>query len=91
MVLNCLQQNCFNEFLSPTENPPEPSLQLNRVDIPVVTECTFLGVIFDSKLSFILLIKYLKSKCLKSLNLLKVVSRFDFRVLNAFYCVCTDL
>ena len=39
---------------------PEPSLKLNKVNIPVVTECKFLGVIFDSKLSFIPHIKYLK-------------------------------
>ena len=29
---------------------PKPALKLNKVDIPVVTEYTFLGVIFDSKL-----------------------------------------
>ena len=35
-------------------------------------------MIFDSKLSFIPHIKDLKFKCLKSLNLLKVVPRFDW-------------
>ena len=34
----------------------------------------FLGVIFDRKLSFIPHIKYVKAKCLKALNLLKVSS-----------------
>ena len=42
--------------------------------IPVVDEAKFLGVIFDRKLSFIPHIKYLKAKCLKALNLLKVLS-----------------
>ena len=34
----------------------------------------FLGILFDRKLSFIPHIKYLKAKCLKALNLLKVLS-----------------
>ena len=42
--------------------------------IPVGAESKFLGVIFDKKLSFIPHIKYLKAKCLKALNLLKVLS-----------------
>ena len=33
-----------------------------------------LGILFDRKLSFIPHIKYLKAKCLKALNLLKVLS-----------------
>ena len=55
----------------------EPTLTLNGLAIPVVQEHKFLGVIFD-KLSFIPHIKYLKARCLKALNLLKVVSRFDW-------------
>ncbi len=51
---------------------------LNGVEIPVVKETKFLGVIFDSKLSFIPHIKYLKAKSHKALNLLKVVSRFNW-------------
>ena len=34
----------------------------------------FLGVIFDRKLSFIPHIRYIKAKCLKALNLLRVLS-----------------
>ena len=56
----------------------EPTLTLNGLAIPVVQEHTFLGVIFDNKLSFIPYIKYLKVRCLKALNLIKVVSRFDW-------------
>ena len=51
-----------------------PQLYLYGSLIPVVDEAKFLGVIFDRKLSFIPHIKYLKAKCLKALNLLKVLS-----------------
>ena len=52
----------------------DPVLRLYESNIPVVPEAKFLGVIFDRKLSFIPHIKYLKNKCLKALNLLKVLS-----------------
>ena len=51
-----------------------PQLYLYGSLIPVVDEAKFLGVIFDRKLAFIPHIKYLKAKCLKALNLLKVLS-----------------
>ena len=51
-----------------------PQLYLYGSLIPVVNEAKFLGVIFDRRLSFIPHIKYLKAKCLKALNLLKVLS-----------------
>ena len=51
-----------------------PQLYLYGSLIPVVGEAKFLGVIFNRKLSFIPHIKYLKAKCLKTLNLLKVLS-----------------
>ena len=47
--------------------------------IPVVEDFfKFLGVLFDRKLSFIPHIKYLKARCLKALNLLKVLSHTDW-------------
>ena len=49
-------------------------LTLYGSPIPVVQEYKYLGLIFDKKLSFIPHIKYLKAKCLKSLNILKVLS-----------------
>ena len=51
----------------------DPVLHLYGSPIPVVEESKFLGMIFDRKLSFIPRIKYLKAKCLKALNLLKVL------------------
>ena len=52
----------------------DPVLTLYGSPIPVVQEYKYLGLIFDKKLSFIPHIKYLKAKCLKSLNMLKVLS-----------------
>ena len=56
----------------------EPELYLKGFRVPVKDEVKFLGVIFDKKLTFVPHIKYLKDKCLKALNLLKVVSRTDW-------------
>ena len=47
--------------------------------IPVVEESKFLGIIFNRKLRFIPHIKYLKAKCSKALNLLKVLFPFFLR------------
>ena len=68
---------------------PEPTLTLNGLAIPVVQEHKFLAVIFD-KLSSIPHIQYLKARCLKALNLLKVVSRFDWGAYRIVYCVFTE-
>jgi hypothetical protein len=57
---------------------PDPQLYLNGQIIPVVKETKFLGIIFDSKLSFIPHLKHLKTKCNRTLNLLKVVSHRDW-------------
>ena len=52
----------------------DPFIHLYGSPIPVVEESKFLGILFYRKLSFIPHIKYLKAKCLKALNLLKVLS-----------------
>ena len=49
---------------------PDPMLNLYGAAIPVVQEVKFLGLIFDSKLSFLPHLRYLKKKCIKALNLL---------------------
>jgi ribonuclease HI len=68
---------------------PDPQLYLNGQLIPVVKETKFLGVTFDHKLSFVPHLKQLKTKCSKSLNLLKIVSHRDWggdtRVLLRLY------
>ena len=55
----------------------DPELTLDGVQIEVVPEFKFLGLLFDSKLSFIPHINYLSNKCQKALNLLRVVSSMD--------------
>ena len=56
----------------------DPVLKLDGVDIPVVEQYKYLGVIFDRKLSFIPHINYLKAKCHKALQLLRVVAHTDW-------------
>jgi len=53
---------------------PNPELMLNGTVIPVVEQTKFLGIIFDNKLTFLPHIRYLKEKCVKALNLLRVVA-----------------
>jgi len=57
---------------------PDPVLILNNGQLPVKEEAKFLGLIFDRKLSFIPHLKYLKEKCSKALNLLRVVANRDW-------------
>jgi Reverse transcriptase (RNA-dependent DNA polymerase) len=49
-------------------------LTLYGVPIPVIKEIKFLGVIFDSRLTFVPHINYTKQKCLRRLNILKVTA-----------------
>ena len=52
----------------------DPELYLNGTQIPIIGEAKFLGMLFDSKLSFIPHITSLKNRCTKSLDLIKVLS-----------------
>ena len=56
----------------------DPELTLDGIQIEVVPEFKFLGLLFDSKLSFIPHINYLSNKCHKALSLLRVVSSMDW-------------
>ena len=56
----------------------DPHLTLDGSVLPVVEETKFLGLIFDRKLTFLPHINYLKAKCLKALNLLKVVGNTNW-------------
>jgi len=53
---------------------PDPHLLLNGTPTPVVDQTKFLGLIFDKKLSFVPHLQYLRKKCMKALNLLRVVA-----------------
>ena len=67
----------------------DPQLYLNYTQIPTIGEAKFIGLIFDSKLSFIPQSTPLKSRCTKSLNLMKVLSNTtwvaDRKVLLCLY------
>ena len=51
----------------------EQSILLNKSPIKVVSEAKFLGVIFDRTLSYRRHVNYLRTKCHKALDILKVV------------------
>ena len=53
-------------------------LKLDNDPIQFVKEAKFLGLIWDTKLTFEPHIKYLKARCQKSLNILKVLSRTEW-------------
>ena len=52
----------------------DQSYNINGTQIPIIGEVKFLGLIFDSKLSFIPHITSLKSICTRTLDLLNVLS-----------------
>ncbi|KFM64962.1 putative RNA-directed DNA polymerase from transposon X-element, partial [Stegodyphus mimosarum] len=53
---------------------PEPELYLNGSIIPVAPEAKFLGMVFDQKLTFLSHVLQLRKKCMKALNILKVLA-----------------
>ena len=53
---------------------PDPSLTMGGNPIKVVKEMQFLGLVFDTKLSFLPHIRALKARCMKALDVLKVLS-----------------
>ena len=67
----------------------EPSILLDKTPIKVVTEAKFLGVVFDRTLSYSSHVNYLKTNCLKALDILKVVGHTDWRAdLKTLFCLC---
>ena len=56
----------------------DPVLKWNNDPIQFVNEAKFFGLIWDTKLTFQPHIKYLKARCQKSLNILKVFSRTEW-------------
>ena len=56
----------------------DPELKLGGTRIEVVPQFKFLGLIFDSKLTFIPHIDYLFRKCQKALNILRVAAHTDW-------------
>ena len=62
----------------PDKKCMDPVLKLDNDPIQFVKEAKFLGLIWDTKLTFEPHIKYLKARCQKSLNILKVLSRTEW-------------
>jgi hypothetical protein len=56
----------------------DPDLKFYGVNIPVVNEFKFLGLIFDKMLTFEQHIRYLKDICFKALDLLGVIPHKDW-------------
>ena len=56
----------------------DPELKLYNSPIKIVPETKFLGLLFDSKLTFLPHIKMLNNKCHEALNILKFVSSIDW-------------
>ena len=56
----------------------DPVINLYNQPIKVSKQVKFLGLIFDTKLSFLPHIKYVKEKCQQGLNILKVISHTDW-------------
>ena len=52
----------------------DPDLYMNGQRIPCVDETRFLGLIFDRKLTWVPHFKFIRNKCFKSLQLLKILS-----------------
>ena len=69
----------------------DPQLYLNGTQILIIGEAKFLGLLFDSKLSFIPHITSLKSRCTQSLDLIKIYPILYGELIDRFYYVYTEL
>ncbi|GFT42692.1 uncharacterized protein TNCV_5140291 [Trichonephila clavipes] len=67
-------KSCCVHFCRKRGIHPDPEIRISAVQIPVVPDVRFLGVIFDRRLTFLPHILQLRKRCEKSLNLLKVLS-----------------
>ena len=52
----------------------DPVLKIDHTEIPIVEQYKYLGIIFDCKLSFIPHIKYLRTKCNKTIQILRTIA-----------------
>ncbi|GFY10547.1 RNase H domain-containing protein [Trichonephila clavipes] len=67
-------KSCCVPFCRKRGIHPDPEIRIRDVQIPVVPDVRFLGVIFDRRLTFLPHILQLRKRCEKSLNLLKELS-----------------
>ena len=90
MVLNFLKPKLFVCISVIKKTSSRPNInKIYNLQIPVVSQTKFLGVIFDNKLNFKAHIDYIHQRCEKAMNLLKVVAKMDWledrSVLMRFY------
>ena len=68
----------------------DPVLKMDLTEIPIVEHYKYLGIIFDHKLSFIPHIKYLRTKCNKTIQLLRTIAHTNWggskETLLKLYC-----
>ncbi|GFW07171.1 RNase H domain-containing protein [Trichonephila clavipes] len=91
-------KSCCVHFCHKRGIHPDPEIRIRDVQIPVVPDVRFLGVIFDRRLTFLPHILHLRKRCEKSLNLLKVLSNTSWgadrtsllRVYQAIVLSCID-
>ena len=57
---------------------PDPKILLGKTPLKVVIKAKFLGLIFDTKLTFKNHVQYLKSSHQKALDILRVVGHTDW-------------
>jgi ribonuclease HI len=69
-----LSKTCCVHFCRKRGVHPHPEINFGGRNISVESEVKFLGIILDSKLSFIPHVSYLRRRCEKNLNILKVLS-----------------
>ena len=86
-VQECVPNNGFKfsnsktvcmHFCNQRKQFSEPSIMLEKNPIKVVTEAKFVGVVFDRTLSYKNHVDYLKTNCLKALDILKVEGHTDW-------------
>ncbi|GFX80907.1 probable RNA-directed DNA polymerase from transposon X-element [Trichonephila clavipes] len=82
-------KSCCVHFCRKRGIHPDPEIRIRDIQIPVVPDVRFLGVIFDRRLTFLPHILQLRKRCEKSLNLLKVLSNTSWGRIEHRYSECT--
>jgi hypothetical protein len=76
----CFSEYCVDTWYATSGLHPDPELKLYNSPIKIVPETKYVGLLFDSKLTFLPHIKMLENKSLKALNILLDTSVFKGRL-----------
>ena len=68
----------------------EPSIMLDKNTTKALTDVKFLVTLFDRTLSYQNHVDYLKTNCLKALDILKVVGHTDWGPIRKHYSVSIE-